>query len=94
MALKCLQADDTIVDFMGKNFPTRVDKQYKLIQTAIIASVAHTLCLWKDLDDQGFISGQGGLVPIDIVIDILQMSIVLTGNASNYVSQIRWDNIC
>ena len=29
VALKCLEADDAIVDFTGKNFPTKVDKQYK-----------------------------------------------------------------
>ena len=64
------------------------------MQTAtIIASAAHTLCLWKDLDNQGFTSGQGGLMPVDVVLNTLQRSIVLTSNVSNYVSQIRWDNI-
>ena len=59
VALKCLEADDAIVDFMGKNFPAKMDKQYKRMQTAIIAAAAPALCLWKDLDDQGFTSGQG-----------------------------------
>ena len=93
VALKCLEADDAIVDFMGKNFPTKVDKQYKRMQTAIIAAAAPALGLWKDLDDQGFTSGQGGLMPVDTVLDTLQRSIVLIGNASNYVSQVRRDVI-
>ena len=49
VALKCLEADDAIVDFMGKNFPAKVDKQYKRMQTAIIAIAAPALSLWKDL---------------------------------------------
>lgn len=91
VALKCLEADDAIVDFMGKSFPSKVDKQYKRMQTAIIAAAAPALCLWKELDDQGFTSGQGGLMPVDTVLDTLQRSIVLIGNASNYVSQVRRD---
>ena len=93
VALKCLEADDAIVDFMGKNFPAKVDKQYKRMQTAIIATAAPALSLWKDLEDQGFTSGQGGLVPVDTVLDTLQQSVVLIGNASNYVSQVRRDVI-
>ena len=45
VALKCLEADDAIVDFMGKSFPTKVDKQYKRMQTAVIAAAAPALCL-------------------------------------------------
>ncbi len=93
VALKCLEADDAIVDFMGKGFPTKVDKQYKRMQTAVIAAAAPALCLWKELEEQGFTSGQGGLMPVDTVLDTLQRSIVLIGNASNYVSQVRRDVI-
>ena len=59
VALKCLEADDAIVDFMGKSFLSKADKQYKRMQTAIIAAAAPVLCLWKEFDDQGFMSGQG-----------------------------------
>ena len=93
VALKCLEADDAIVDFMGKSFPTKVDKQYKRMQTAVITAAAPALCLWKELEEQGFTSGQGGLMPVDTVLDTLQRSIVLIGNASNYVSQVRRDVI-
>ena len=93
VALKCLEADDAIVDFMGKNFPTKIDKQYKRMQSATIAAAAPALGLWKELEEQGFTSEQGGLVPASTVLDTLQRSVVLIGNASNYVSQVRRDNI-
>ena len=95
VALKCLEVDDAIVDFMGKIFPIKVDKQYKRMQTAIIVAAAPALYLWKELDNQGFTSGQGGLVPVDTVLDTIQQSVVLIGNASNYmyISQVRRDII-
>ena len=73
VALKCLEADDAIVDFMGKSFPTKVNKQYKRMQTAIIAAATPALCLWKELEEQGFTSGQGGLIPVDTVLDTLKI---------------------
>ena len=44
------------------------------------------LCLWKELENQGFTPGQvHGLMPVDTRQDTLQRSIVLIGNVSNYV---------
>ena len=53
----------------------------------------HLLNLWQDLDEQGISASQGGLVPVDTVLDVLQRTVVLVGNASNYNSQCRHDNV-
>ena len=92
-ALRCLQADDTIKDFMDKDFPKKTDDRYKRMQSAVNASVAPALNLWRDLDEQGISTGQGGLVPVDSVLDVIQRTVVLVGNASNYISQCRRDNV-
>ena len=92
-ALRCLQADDTIKDFMNRDFPKKTDDRYKRMQSAVNASVAPALNLWRDLDEQGFTAGQSGLVPVDTVLDVLQRTVVLVGNASNYISQCRRDNV-
>lgn len=92
-ALRCLQADDTIRDFMDKDFPKKTDDRYKRMQSAVNASVAPALNLWRDLDEQGISASQGGLVPVDTVLDVLQRTVVLVGNASNYISQCRRDNV-
>ena len=42
---------------------------------------------------QQLTSGQGGRVPVDVVLEVIQRSLVLVGNASNYTSQIRRDII-
>ena len=92
-ALRCLQADDTIKDFMDKDFPKKTDDRYKRIQSAVNASVAPALNLWRELEEQGISTSQGGLVPVESVLDALQRTVVLVGNASNYVSQCRRDNV-
>ena len=92
-ALRCLQADDTIKDFMDKDFPKKTDDRYKRMQSAVNASVAPVLNLWQELDEQGISTSQGGLVPVEAVLDVLQRTVVLVGNASNYISQCRRDNV-
>ena len=92
-ALRCPRADDVIADFMGKDFPSKIDSQYRRMQTAVLASAAPAINLWINLDQQQLTSGQGGLVPVDVVLGVIQRSLVLVGNASNYISQMRRDII-
>lgn len=91
--LKSLQADDSIVDFLGKDFPSKLDNQLKRIQSAILAAAAPPLNLWKELHDQGLCGSSDGLVPVNTVLEMIQKSLVLTGNASNYTSLVRRDLI-
>ena len=92
-ALRCPRADDVIADFMGKDFPSKIDSQYRRMQTAVLASAAPAINLWINLDQQQLTLGQGGLVPVDVVLGVIQRSLVLVGNASNYISQMRRDII-
>ena len=69
--------DDTIRDFMDKDFPKKTKDRYKRMQSAVNALVAPALNLWRDLDEQGISASQGGLVPVDTVRDVLQRTVVL-----------------
>ena len=91
--LKCLQADDSIVDFLGKDFPVKLDNQLKRIQSAILTAAAPSLNLWKELHEQDCISSADCLIPVSTALEAIQKSLVLMGNASNYVSLIRRDHI-
>ena len=93
IALQCLKADDAVKDFMGKSFPKKLDDTYKRIQSLVNAAAAPVLGLWKDLEEQGFSGGNGSLMPVDSALEMIQWTLVLIGNASNYVSQCRRDNI-
>ena len=92
-ALCCLRVDDNFRDFLGGSFPKKMDDRYKRVQSSINAAAALALNLWKDLEEQGFTRGKGSLMPVDSTLDMIQRTLVLTGNASNYISQCRCDSI-
>ena len=45
--------------------------------------------MWVELIEQGMAKGPEALIPVTDVLDIIQRSIVLIGNASNLVLEIR-----
>ena len=51
----------------------------------MIAAAAPSLNLWKNLSEQGLVNEHGGLVPVGSVMDLIQRSPVLIGNAINYI---------
>ena len=63
-----------------------IDAVMSIDMDKVDEEAAPELCLWKELENQGFTPGQvHGLMPVDTGQDTLQRSIVLIGNASNYV---------
>ena len=44
--------DRDIVSILGKDFPTKVDKELSKVQAAIPAAPAPLLSLWSQLEDQ------------------------------------------
>ena len=92
-ALRCPKADDAVKDIMGKAFPKKMDDSYKRIQSSVNAPAAPALSLWKDLGNQGFPSGGSDLMPVQSTLDMIQRTLVLLGNSSNYLSQCRRDSI-
>lgn len=93
-ALTAPIADNVIVDFMGGAFPSKPDIQLKRLQSTVNAASAPILNLWAELEEQELTtSAQGGLIPVEVVLECFQKTLVLLGNASNYVSQNRRDLI-
>lgn len=90
-ALQCPRMDEVIMDFVGASFPTRTESSLKRIPSSCIWSAASMLNLWIQLEEQGLDSNQGGLVPVEVILDTIQRSLVLIGNASNYISEARRD---
>ena len=87
------EMDDVLVDYMGSDFPSSSEEHYKRIQTAVISARAPMLNLWAHLEEQQLTVGQGGLIQTEVVLEMIQKSLVLLGNASNYVSETRRDLI-
>ena len=85
-ALKVPKADRDIVSILGKDFPTKVDKELSKVQAAILASPAPLLSLWAQLEEQSFSSKPDELVPSSAVLRAIRETIALIGNASIFTS--------
>ena len=90
---QCPKLDDVLVDFMGQDFVSKRDNCHKCIQAAILSSSAPLINLWAQLSEQQLSVEQGGFVSVEVLLATIQKSLVLVGNASNYVSQMRRDTI-
>ena len=78
--------DHVIMDYMGGAFPTKPDTQLKCLQSTVIAAAAPILNLRAALEEQEVTTAQGGLIPVEVVLECFQKTLVLLGNASNYMS--------
>ena len=56
-------ADDSMVDFLGKDFPTKMNNQLKRVQSAILAAATSSLNPWKELHNQGLCNSADGPIP-------------------------------
>ena len=88
-ALKVPKADRDIVSILGKDFPTKVDKELSKVQAAILASPAPLLSLWAQLEEQSFSGKPDELVPSSAVLRAIRETIALIGNASIFTSVQR-----
>ena len=83
-ALTAPTVDNVIVDYMGGSFPSKPGMQLKRLQSTVNA--APILNLWSELEEQELTTVQGGLVPVEVVLECFQKTLVLLGDASNYMS--------
>lgn len=65
LATKAPLADKDVVSILGKSFPTKVDKELRRMQAAVLAPCAG---LWSDMLNQGFSGKADELMPTSEVI--------------------------
>ena len=85
--------DSILVDFMATDFPKKQDEQLSKIQASVIASCSPIAHLWSELDAQQMKGTKSELIPADVVLKSIQATLTLIGNANNYISTMRRDNI-
>ena len=85
--------DSILVDFMATDFPKKQDEQLSKIQASVIASCSPIANLWSELDAQQMKGTKSELIPADVVLKSIQATLTLIGNANNYISTMRRDNI-
>ena len=81
--------DPLIIDFMNRDFPKKVDEQLSKVQTSVIASCALVACLMSQLEQRGLTGEADELMPIKEVMKVCKASLMLVGNAVQFISQQR-----
>lgn len=92
-AAKVPTTDSILVDFMTSDFPKKQDEQLSKIQESVIAACSPVANLWSELDAQEMKGTKSELIPADVVMGCVQATLTLIGNASNYISTLRRENI-
>ena len=81
--------DKYIKDFLGKKFPKEEDNELAKIQAASLLPVCPLASAWNSLLQSGADRDPDMLVPVSEVITMIQQTICLIGNTSEFISQTR-----
>ena len=80
------KADRYISDFLGKKFPREQDTELMKIQTVVLACIRPLTSAWQELLGEGLEGNAEMMVPAREVLAVIQCSLCLVGNASEFVS--------
>ena len=65
------------------------DRQLARIQASVLAACAALVNLWSQLEGQGLSGKPNDLILVSEVLKISNTTLMLIGNASNYISETR-----
>ena len=81
--------DSFISDFAGKKLDKGRDAQLTKIQETMLYATNPLTNLWAELIDQGLTQDSQAAIFVSDVLEIIQRTLVLLGNASNLISETR-----
>lgn len=87
------QVDKFIKDHLAARFPSREDGELSRVQSALLKTSGPIACLWSELIENGMLEDPNASVNVLDVLDIMQRTIVLLGNANELLSQVRRSNL-
>jgi len=83
-----LHVDKYMEDFVGKRLPSQFDSEMSRLQTAMLNCVTTLTSAWLCLLEDGLEEHTDIQVPTVEVVALIQCTICLIGNASEFISQI------
>ena len=83
------KVDKYMSEHLGKRFPRERDTELSKIQTAILASIRPLTLAWQHLVEAKLEDNQSMVVPATEVLTLIQQTICMIGNASEFTSQMR-----
>ena len=87
-AMTTPEVDDFLQTFWKGKINNTQDGDLKQIQTALLNGAAPFCGLWSQLIDQGM-EKESDLVPVPVVLDMIQRTLVFLGSANNLLSEKR-----
>lgn len=85
--------DKYMSDFLGKKFPKERDSEAMKIQASVLAIARPLTSAWQHLQEAGMDEDPEMLVPAAEVMQLVQRTLCLVGNASEFISQTRRSHI-
>ena len=81
--------DGFVADFAGKKLDKARDSQLAKIQGAMLYAASPLTNLWADLIEQGLSNDAEAAIHVSDILDTIQRSLVLLGNANSLISETR-----
>ena len=81
--------DQFVSEFAGKKLDKARDAQLARVQGSVLYVSNPLTNLWADLIDKGLTQNPEGVVSVAVVMETIQRSLVLLGNANNLISETR-----
>ena len=92
-AMRPPQVDKFIKDHLGARFPAREYGEFAKVQSALLKTCGPIACLWSELIENGLLEDPDASINVLDVMDIMQRTLVLLGNANELLSQARRTNL-
>ena len=80
--MKVPKVDRFMLDHLKQNYPKSRDAELGTIQSALLSATGPLTCLWADIIDSELHTNEEGVVNVHDVLDIVQRTLVLLGNAN------------
>ena len=91
--MKVPKVDRYILDHLRQDFPKLHDLELGTIQSALILVTGSLTCLWAALLDNNLLEDPDCLINVHNVLNVIQRTLVLLGNANELALQTRRCNI-
>ena len=82
-----------ILDCLRQDFPRSCDLELGTIQFTLILETGLLTCLWAELLDNNHLEDPESLINVHDVLNVIQYTLVLLGNANELILQTRRCNI-
>ena len=91
--MKVPKVDRFVLDHLNQRFPKLRDAELGTIQAALLRSAGPLSCLWSELLDNDLLKEEDSMINVHDVLNVVQRTLVLLGNANEIISQARRCNI-